>query len=676
MDAIPENVIKRAGELRREIERHNHNYYVLDRPAITDAAFDRLMRELADLEQEHPGLATPDSPTRRVGGRPREGFVTVRHPAPLLSLGNAFAEGELRDFDRRVRQALPGEKVEYIAELKIDGLAVSLLYENGLLIRGATRGDGEHGEDITPNLRTVRAVPLRLKENIPLLEVRGEVFMPKEAFARLNESRDEAGEQLFANPRNAAAGSLRQLDPGVTAARKLSIFVYALGQAEGVDLPAHSAVLAWLRGQGFKVNPHYRLLPDIDAVLGYCREWQQDRFNLPYATDGVVVKLNALSQQLRLGATMKSPRWAIAWKYPPEQARTVVKDIIVRVGRTGVLTPTAILSPVRLAGTTVTKATLHNEDMISEKDIRIGDTVLVHKAGDVIPEVLEVIRDAPRPSEKPYAMPAECPDCHRPVIRREGEAAVRCTNPACPSRCREGLIHFVSRNAMDIAGLGPAVLSQLIATGQVQDAADLYRLKKDELAAMERMGEKSAQNLLEAIEISKKNELHRLLFALGIRHVGERAAKILAGRFGSMDNIASAGLEELVEIPEIGPKIAESITEYFALKENLGLLDKLARLGVNMTSESARHRSGTLPLEGQTVVLTGGLKNYTRQEAGEMIEKLGGRVSSSVSKKTDLVVAGEDPGGKYQKAVALNVKILDEEGFTALLEASGRQQRE
>ncbi|KJS15869.1 MAG: NAD-dependent DNA ligase LigA [Peptococcaceae bacterium BRH_c4b] len=675
MDTIPEKVLKKVGELRREIEQHNHNYYVLDNPTITDAAFDQMMRELASLEQEYPELVTPDSPTRRVGGKPREGFVTVRHLAPLLSLGNAFEEGELKDFDRRVRQALPGEKIEYVAELKIDGLAVSLLYENGLLVRGATRGDGEHGEDITPNLRTVRAVPLRLKENIPLLEVRGEVFMPKEAFARLNESRDEAGEQLFANPRNAAAGSLRQLDPGVTASRQLSIFVYALGQAEGVDLPTHSAVLEWQQAQGFKVNPHFRLLPDIDAVLGYCREWQQDRFNLPYATDGVVVKLNSLAQQLRLGATMKSPRWAIAWKYPPEQARTVVRDIIIKVGRTGVLTPTAILSPVRLAGTTVTRATLHNEDMIREKDIRIGDTVLVHKAGDIIPEVLEVIRDARREDEKPFAMPEECPECHMPVVRPGGEVAVRCTNPVCPSRFREGLIHFVSRNAMDIAGLGPAVIALLISSGQVKDAADLYVLKKDELVSLERMGEKSAQNLLQAIEESKKNPLHRLLFALGIRHVGERAAKILAGRFGSMDNIASARLEELVEIPEIGPKIAESVTEFFANRENLKLINKLARLGVNMASSIAGGQSGPRPLEGKTVVLTGGLKNYTRQEAGEIIERLGGRVSSSVSKKTDLVVAGEDPGSKYRRAMELNIKVLDEEGLVALLKDTGYDQR-
>lgn len=663
-------VLERAEELRREIERHNYNYYVLDNPTITDAAFDKLMRELSRLEEQHPWLVTPDSPTQRVGGKPREGFAQVRHLASMLSLGNAFAEGELRDFDRRVRQSLPGEKVEYVAELKIDGLAVSLLYENGLLVRGATRGDGEYGEDITPNMRTVRAVPLRLKEKVPLLEVRGEVFMPKDAFARLNEAREESGEQLFANPRNAAAGSLRQLDPGITSSRHLSIFVYALGQAEGLNINTHHGVLEWLKAQGFKVNPHYRLLPEIDEVLGYCQEWRQDRFNLPYATDGVVIKVNSLDQQARLGATMKSPRWAIAWKYPPEQARTVVKDIIIRVGRTGVLTPTAILNPVRLAGTTVTKATLHNEDIIREKDIRLGDTVLVHKAGDIIPEVLEVIKEVRTGNETPFAMPESCPDCHRPVLRAEGEAAVRCLNPACPSRLREGLIHFVSRNAMDIAGLGPAVLAQLVFSGLVRDAGDLYKLQQEELVKLERMGEKSARNLLKAIEESKKNPLYRLLFALGIRHVGERAAKILAGRYGSMDRIASADPDDLVQIPEIGPKIAESISEYFSQEQNRKLLEKLARLGLNMSSPE-EEVSGPAPLEGKTVVLTGALKNYTRQEAGEIVEKLGGRVSSSVSKKTDLVVAGEEPGSKYQKAVQFNVRIMDEEAFEALLKESG-----
>lgn len=666
--SVPEAVKNRAEELRREIEKHNCNYYVLDSPTISDARFDSLMRDLESLERHYPELVTPDSPTMRVGGAPREGFVTVPHLAPMLSLGNAFDEGDLRDFDRRVRQGAGGAGVEYVAELKIDGLAVSLVYEGGLLVRAATRGDGDNGEDITPNLRTVRAVPLKLKDPVKLLEVRGEAYMPKDAFARLNQAREESGEPLFANPRNAAAGSLRQLDPAVTATRQLSIFMYAVGAVEGVSLGTHHAVLEYLKGQGFRVNPHYRVFKDIEGVTGYCREWQYARFDLPYATDGVVVKVNDLNLQNDLGATMKSPRWATAYKYPPEQARTVVRDIILRVGRTGVLTPTAILKPVKLAGTTVTKATLHNEDIIRERDIRIGDTVLVHKAGDVIPEVLEVIKEERKGGEEPFNMPEECPECSSPVARPPGEAAVRCVNPQCPARSREGLIHFVSRSAMDIAGLGPAVIGQLISAGLVRDAADLYGLKKEDLVSLERMGEKSAQNLLDALEKSRQNALYRVVFALGIRHVGERAAKLLAGRLGTMENIMNTGFEELVTIPEIGPRIAESVTEYFSDPGNRDLVQRLARAGLKMRAEEDKFRTGPRPLDGKTVVLTGGLKKYTRQEAQELVERLGGRVSSSVSKKTDLVVAGEDPGSKYDKALKLGIRVINEEDFTALVE--------
>jgi len=657
----------RAEELRREIEKHNHNYYVLDRPTISDAKFDSLMRELESLERQHPELRSPDSPTVRVGGQPREGFVTVPHLAPMLSLSNAFDAEELRDFDRRVRQAVGEEGLEYVAELKIDGLAVSLVYEDGLLVRAATRGDGDNGEEITPNLKTVRPVPLRLKTPVRLLEVRGEAYMPKDAFVRLNQSREEIGEPLFANPRNAAAGSLRQLDPAVTASRQLSVFMYAVGAVEGAGFQTHHQVLEYLKDQGFRVNPHYRVLGHMDGVVEYCREWQQSRFDLPYATDGVVVKVNRLDQQASLGATMKSPRWAIAFKYPPEQARTVVREIILRVGRTGVLTPTAILKPVRLAGTTVTKATLHNEDIIRERDIRIGDTVLVHKAGDIIPEVLEVIKDQRRGDEKPFSMPEECPECGSQVIRPEGESAVRCLNQGCTARSREGLIHFVSRSAMDIVGLGPAVISQIMSAGLVKDPADLYALKKEDLVPLERMGEKSAQNLLEALEKSKHNPLHRLIFALGIRHVGERAAKTLAHRFGSMDNLVKAGPEDLVAIPEIGPRIAESVSEYFAIPANRELVQRLAGHGVRMKVDQDGAPAGPRPLEGKSVVLTGGLSKYTRQEAQELVERLGGRVSSSVSKKTDLVVVGEDPGSKYEKALKLGVRTVDEAGFLDLV---------
>jgi len=666
--SIPEAVKNRAEELRREIEQHNYDYYVLDSPTITDDRFDVLMRELASLEESYPDVVTPDSPTMRVGGSPREGFVTVSHLSPMLSLGNAFDENELRDFDRRVRQGTDTEEVEYVAELKIDGLAVSVLYRDGSLERAATRGDGENGEEITPNIKTVRAVPLRLREAVGLLEVRGEAYMSKEAFAALNQSREDAGDPLFANPRNAAAGSLRQLDPTVTASRQLSVFMYAVGSVEGASLLTHQSVLEYLKRQGFRVNPHYRVFKDIEGVIDFCREWQHSRFDLPYATDGVVVKVNRLDQQASLGSTMKSPRWAIAYKYPPEQARTVVRDIILRVGRTGVLTPTAILKPVKLAGTTVTKATLHNEDIIRDRDIRIGDTVLVHKAGDIIPEVLEVVKEERKGGQEPFSMPAECPECQSQVIRPQGEAAVRCINPNCPARSREGLIHFVSKGAMDIAGLGPAVVSQLILAGLVKDPADLYQLRKDQLVPLDRMGEKSAQNLIDALEKSRQNPLHRLIFALGIRHVGERAAKILARKFGSMENIISARPEDLVNTPEIGPRIAGSITEFFSDPLNIKLVKRLGVQGLNM--KSREHREGSVPglLDGKTVVLTGGLKRFTRQEAQELVESLGGRVSSSVSKKTDLVVAGEDPGSKYDKALKLGIQVINEEDFTALVE--------
>jgi len=503
---------------------------------------------------------------------------------------------------------------------------------------------------------------------VGLLEVRGEAYMSKEAFAALNQSREDAGDPLFANPRNAAAGSLRQLDPTVTASRQLSVFMYAVGSVEGASLLTHQSVLEYLKRQGFRVNPHYRVFKDIEGVIDFCREWQHSRFDLPYATDGVVVKVNRLDQQASLGSTMKSPRWAIAYKYPPEQARTVVRDIILRVGRTGVLTPTAILKPVKLAGTTVTKATLHNEDIIRDRDIRIGDTVLVHKAGDIIPEVLEVVKEERKGGQEPFSMPAECPECQSQVIRPQGEAAVRCINPNCPARSREGLIHFVSKGAMDIAGLGPAVVSQLILAGLVKDPADLYQLRKDQLVPLDRMGEKSAQNLIDALEKSRQNPLHRLIFALGIRHVGERAAKILARKFGSMENIISARPEDLVNTPEIGPRIAGSITEFFSDPLNIKLVKRLGVQGLNM--KSREHREGSVPglLDGKTVVLTGGLKRFTRQEAQELVESLGGRVSSSVSKKTDLVVAGEDPGSKYDKALKLGIQVINEEDFTALVE--------
>lgn len=668
MSEVTREIKARVEELRREINHHNTLYYVLDKPSITDAQYDRLMQELIQLEGAHPELIIPDSPTQRVGGQVQQGFQAVPHRVPMLSLGNAFGEGDLREFDRRVRTLLPGEEVEYVVELKIDGLAVSLWYENGLLVRGATRGDGEYGEDITANLRTVKAIPLRLKEAVPFLEVRGEAYMPKDSFARLNEAREEAGEPLFANPRNAAAGSLRQLDPRVTASRNLSIFMYAIGYLEGADPRSHGTGLAWLKQQGFRVNQQYKVCQDIDQVLDYCEKWQDKRFDLPYAIDGLVIKVNSLDQQQRLGATLKSPRWAIAYKFPAEQAVSIIKNIILRVGRTGVLTPTAILEPVQLAGTTVTKATLHNEDIVRQKDIRIGDKALVQKAGDIIPEVVQVFPEQRTGEEIIFTMPATCPECDAPVVRLPGEAAHRCTNQNCPAISREGVIHFVSRGAMDIVGLGESIVTQLIRAGLVKDPADLYDLRYEDLIKLDRMGARSSQNLLNAIEASKNNSLARLLFALGIRHVGERAAKILAQQFGSMQVLMAATVDDLTVIPEIGPKIAKSAVDYFSRPENRRLVERLADAGVNLQEEQGQPDPTGQPLAGKTFVVTGTLEAFSRQAAQEAIEKLGGKVAGSVSKKTDYVVVGENPGSKYDKARQLGIPILKEEEFIALLD--------
>jgi DNA ligase (NAD+) len=659
-----ESARQRVEELHKELESHNYRYYVLDDPAISDAQYDKMMRELEKLEERFPALVTSYSPTQRIGGRPREGFATVRHHTPMLSLANAFDESELKDFDRRVRQALPDQEVSYVVEPKIDGLAVSLYYENGILLRGATRGDGETGEDISENLKTIRSVPLRLREAIPVLEVRGEAYMPKDSFARLNENREEAGDSLFANPRNAAAGTLRQLDAKVTAERQLGIFVYAIGLSEGVSKASHGEILDLLKRLGFKVN-EYRLFGDINDVTEYCQKWQANRFGLPYAADGLVIKVNSIAQQEKLGATMKSPRWAIAYKFPPEQAVTRINNIFVRVGRTGVLTPTAEFDPVPLAGTTVSKATLHNEDIIREKDIRIGDRVLVQKAGDIIPEVVAVLPEERTGVEKAWSMPAECPSCGSKVVREEGEAAVRCTNMACPAKLWEELIHFAARNAMDIAGLGPAVLSQLLAAGLIHDPADLYNLRYESLLPLERLGPKSAQNLLGAIEASKKNSLARLIFALGIRHVGERAAKILAGQYGSLEALLKADEEELMSVPEIGPKIAASVTAFFSERKNLQVINKLVQAGVNtMTGRLVSEGAG--PLAGKVFVLTGAMESFSRQEAQELVESLGGKVSSSVSRSTDYVVAGGKPGSKYEKALSLGIPIIDEKEFKSI----------
>jgi DNA ligase (NAD+) len=663
MDQDIERAKERVEALRNELEAHNYRYYIMDNPSISDDLYDKMMRELEKLEKQYPSLISSYSPTQRVGGRPREGFATVRHLTPMMSLANAFDESELKDFDRRVRQALPGEVISYVVEPKIDGLAVSLFFENGILSRGATRGDGETGEDISDNLKTIRSVPLRLRQAVPGLEVRGEAYMSKDSFARLNEAREESGEPLFANPRNAAAGTLRQLDPRITASRNLNLFVYGIGYSDGVEPHDHRDVLELLKGLGFRVND-YRLFDDMNEIIGYCLDWQARRFDLPYAVDGLVVKVNSLSQQQRLGATMKSPRWAIAYKFPPEQAVTTVRNIFVRVGRTGALTPTAEMDPVRVAGTTVSRATLHNEDNIREKDIRIGDKVLIQKAGDIIPEVVAVLPEERKGAEKAWFMPAECPSCGSKVVRAEGESAVRCTNIACPAKLWEGLIHFSSRQAMDIAGLGPAVLTQILAGGLIRDPADLFRLRYEDLVTLERLGPKSAQNLLRAVEASKKKSLSRLIFALGIRHVGERAAKILAAHYGSLEALTNAREEDLVAVPEIGPKIAASTVAFFAEPQNMHVIDKLVGADVNTSADQSSKGSG--PLAGKVFVLTGALDGFSRQEAQELVESLGGKVSTSVSGSTDYVVAGENPGSKYDRALSLGIPILDVGEFKVL----------
>ncbi|MGE5573765.1 MAG: NAD-dependent DNA ligase LigA [Bacteroidota bacterium] len=663
---------ERIRKLREEIEFHNYRYYVLDDPIVSDAEYDALMRELVDLEAEHPELVTPDSPTQRVGAAPAEAFAPVVHRSPMMSLANVYSVEELRAFDARVRKALNGEPVEYVAELKIDGLAVSLVYEDGRFVRGATRGDGTTGEDVTHNLRTIRSIPMRLRLGPPVsIDVRGEVYMIRREFHKLNEERRAAGEPLFANPRNAAAGSLRQLDPKVTAARPLDVFVYGIGYMSGAGGAApetHLEALGLLKEAGFRTNPNTRLCRTIDEVVDYCAHWGERRDTLDYEIDGVVVKVNSLAQQERLGATARSPRWAVAYKFPARQATTKVRDIIVQVGRTGTLTPVAVLDPVELAGSTVSRATLHNEDIIRAKDIRIGDTVVVEKGGDVIPEVVKMVTERRTGAEREFRMPAKCPECGADVVRLEGEAASRCVGGmACPAQVREGILHFASRNAMDIEGMGPSLVAQLLDARLVKTAADIYDLKLDDIARLERMGKKSAENLLSAIERSKSHPLHRLVFALGIRHVGERSARDLAEHFGTMDRLAAATYDELTRVPDVGPKVAESVLAFFREPRNRESLRRLADAGVNMKETEKAAPSAESPLAGKTVVLTGTLERFTRKEAEEAVLARGGKVSSSVSRKTDYVVVGKDPGSKYDKARELGVTILDEHEFARLL---------
>lgn len=659
-----------AEKLRREIRHNEYLYYVLDAPEITDAEYDRMMVRLRELEARYPDSIPADSPTQRVGGRASSQFTEVRHLEPLLSLGNVFSAEELRAFDERVRSGLPaGSKVEYVMEPKIDGLACSLIYENGKLVRAATRGDGVVGENVTANVRTIRSIPLTLKvpegEAVPeLLDVRGEVYMPRQAFMRLNEQRAERGESEFANPRNAAAGSLRQLDPQVTASRSLSFFAYYL-VGEGAQ-PKHSESLALLAHYGFKVSENYKLVENIDEAIKYIGDFNELRQGLSYDTDGAVIKVNDVYQQRILGATGKDPRWATAYKYPPEQAETTLEDIDWRVGRTGVLTPTAVLTPVKLSGSVISRATLHNEDFIRAKDIRIGDRVVINKAGEIIPEVLRVVAEKRTGDEKEVEIPNVCPECGWRVERQGEEAAIRCTNPHCPALGREGLIHFVSRDAMNIDGCGPSVINALLDAGLVRDAADLYSLRKEDLLKLERMGEKSADNLLAALAESKKNELDKLLFALGIRHVGAKVARILATEFGSMEKLQQAQPEELAQIRDIGDKIAESAVTWLNVPANIDLVERLAAAGLTMTFTPPASQEDN-QFFGKTLVFTGTMPTLGRAEAKTMAQDVGAKVSGSVSKKTDYVIAGAEAGSKLEKAQQLGVTVIDEAEFLRLL---------
>jgi DNA ligase (NAD+) len=667
---LDKNITDRVRRLRELLDKYNYEYHVLDNPSVPDSEYDRLMQELIELETRYPELVTPDSPTQRVGGEPLKAFKKVTHKTPMLSLSNAFNEGDLRDFDRRVRQAV-GDEVSYVCELKIDGLAVSLTYEEGLFVLGATRGDGTTGEDITQNLKTIRSLPLRLKEPVDL-EVRGEVYMPRRSFERLNKKREAEGETLFANPRNAAAGSLRQLDPKIAAERQLDIFLYQIGSAPGRALRTHSEGLEWLKALGLKTNPEWRRCATIDDVLDYIDYWTKKRPELAYDIDGIVIKVDDLDQQRRLGFTAKSPRWAIAYKFPAEEVVTTLEDIELTVGRTGVITPTAVLKPVQVAGTTVSRATLHNEDLIREKDIRIGDHVIVHKAGDIIPEVVGVLFDRRTGNEVPYRMPDRCPECGGELVRLEGEVALRCINPKCPAQIREGLIHFVSRNAMNIEGLGEKVITQLFERDLIHDVADLYALKYEDLIKMERMGDKSANNLLAAIAASKENSLERLLFGLGIRYVGEKAAKTLAQAFGHIDRLIAATKEELLAVDEVGEKMADSIRTFFDNPDCLALIDELKAHGVNMAYKGpapSDESAADSPFNGKTVVLTGKLEAMSRGEAQKEIERRGGKVTGSVSRKTDLVIAGSDAGSKLSKARELGVEVWDEARFLEALKS-------
>ena len=668
---MSQTVQQRMEKLREEIRRHDTLYYVENRPEISDREYDELFAELKRLEEKHPELITSDSPTQRVSGSPLEGFETVEHSRPMLSIDNTYSAEELRQFDQRVHKALGDQQYRYVVETKIDGVAVSLRYDKGLLALAATRGDGVRGDDITANARTIVSVPLRLTASsgtvVPeVLEVRGEVFIPNSEFIRINRRREEAGEALFANPRNATAGSLKLLDSRLVAQRGLRFLGYSLGLVEpGWDV-GHAESLKRLKALSIPVSPHYQMGRDIDEVIEICNQWEQKRHNLDYQIDGMVIKVDDMAQQRRLGQTSRAPRWCIAYKYAAERAETVIKSISVQVGKTGALTPVANLAPVQLAGTTVSRASLHNFDEVARKDVRVGDTVLVEKAGEIIPQVAEVITDKRPKNSKPFPVPSQCPECKAPVMKDENGVYIRCMNPACPAQLVERVRHFAGRNQMDIEGLGIAVVEQLVSEGLVGSFADIYRLKKEQVAALERMGDKSAENLIKGIEKSKEQPLHRILAGLGVLHVGRRAAQILAGEFGDIKAILEADTEALEAIDEIGPVMAESVYRFCHEPRTRGLIEDLIEVGVKMPGEKKTERKEG-PLAGKTVVVTGSVEGYTREQMKKLVQNAGGKDASSVSKKTDLVVGGDKPGSKADKARQLGVKTITVEEFFELI---------
>lgn len=662
----------RMDELIDQINYHSNKYYNDDAPEISDYEYDNLMKELIKIEEENPQIKRADSPSSRVGGKPLDKFTQITHKIPMLSLSNAYSDKDLKDFDKRVRE-LADDSVEYVVEFKIDGLSVGLTYKNGVFEKGATRGNGVVGEDITENLRTVKTIPLKINDTEEVV-VRGEVYISKQNFEKINELQEEQGLQLFANPRNLSAGTLRQLDSKLTAKRPLDIFIFNLEYIENTNLKSHSESLEYLKNLGFKVSTDYKVCSNIEGVIEHIEYWTENRSKLPFEIDGMVIKVNDLQQREVMGYTAKSPRWAIAYKFPAEQKKTKLIDIIVEVGRTGTITPTAILEPVRLAGTTVSRATLHNEDYINEKDIKIGDTVLVQKAGDIIPQVVQVVKDDRDGNEIEFKFPDKCPVCSEPTVRLEGEAAVKCINISCPAQIRRGIIHFASRDAMNIEGLGESIVGLLLDNNIIKDIADLYYIKKEDVINLERMGEKSAENLIKAIEKSKQNELYRLINGLGIKYIGVKGAKVLAKNFDSLDEIINADAVQLTNLEEFGDIMANSVVEFFKEEKNMTVINKLKEAGVNTESIKNKDESIVNIFEGMKIVLTGTLPTLKRNDAKEMIEARGGKATSSVSKSTTFVLAGEEAGSKLTKANELGVKVIDEAKFLDILNLSSKEE--